>query len=309
MKVKSFIIPLLGIVSALASCHSNRTKETAATPVAAVQDIEQVISDSIRFCESTYPYQGGLLIANFGTEQLNPLNTEGKGYILYYKDGTVNGFIPADGYLNAPKGMYEQDGYLFICDVNKIMVYNLNNLQALPQTILFPKGDLFVNDLAAKGDTLFASVTNTGKIYNIDISDKTALDKAKPKMWCEVAGANGILIDGNAMYVASYPADGNTTPDNVIYCIADISMPKAEKFTSEGGQYDGLALSADKKTLYVTNWNPAGVYSIDMVAKQLVPLNMQTKVTGAADMTLVDSTLFIPDLPNSRVIEFPLSSK
>lgn len=33
----------------------------------------------------TYPYNGGILIANFGTEQLNPLNAEGKGYILYYK--------------------------------------------------------------------------------------------------------------------------------------------------------------------------------------------------------------------------------
>ena len=46
----------------------------------------EVVNEGIRFCESTYPYDGGILIANFGTEQLNPLNTDGKGYILYYKD-------------------------------------------------------------------------------------------------------------------------------------------------------------------------------------------------------------------------------
>ena len=44
------------------------------------------VNDGIRYCESTYPYQDGLLIANFGTEELNPLNSEGKGYIVFYKE-------------------------------------------------------------------------------------------------------------------------------------------------------------------------------------------------------------------------------
>lgn len=42
------------------------------------QEIEPVaiVQDGIRFCESTYPYNGGILIANFGTSELNPLNSE-----------------------------------------------------------------------------------------------------------------------------------------------------------------------------------------------------------------------------------------
>ena len=51
------------------------------------QSVTKEVTDGIRYCESTYPYEGGMLIANFGTEQLNPLNSEGKGYIVWHKDG------------------------------------------------------------------------------------------------------------------------------------------------------------------------------------------------------------------------------
>lgn len=302
MKIRICIISLVGLLSiSLSSCKSGQKKSKAEETSPATPKME-VITEGIRFCESTYPYKGGLLIANFGTDELNPLNGEGKGYILYYKDAKLQTMIPADGHLNAPKGMYEKAGYLFICDVNKIVVYNLNNPERGPQTIRFSENDLFVNDLAAVGETLYASVTNTGKIYTIDISDLTALDKVTPKAWCDVIGANGIIIDGNTMYVASYPADGNTTPDNVIYRISDLSVPQPEKFTTEAGQYDGIALSADKKTLYVTNWVPTGVYSIDMATKKQDFVKLNTSVIGAADMSLVDGVLYVPDLPNSQVV-------
>lgn len=305
MRVKLLII-VLGAFAVLNSCQSGKKKSVSDDTIIAVQDTERVITEGIRFCESTYPYQGGLLIANFGTEQLNPLNSEGKGFILFHKDSITTLLIATDGNLSAPKGMFEQDGYLFICDVNKIVVYNLNAPSVVPQIIRLPEGELFVNDLAASGHTLFASVTNTGSIYSLNISDKSNMEKVKPQLWHKVTGANGIIINGNSMYVASYPADGNTTAENVIYYIADINAPKAEPFISEAGQYDGIALSADKKTLYVTNWNPAGVYAIDMMTQQISPLGMKTKVVGAADMTFVDGKLYIPDLPNSQVIEFPL---
>ena len=36
--------------------------------------------------------------------------------------------VPADGNLNAPKGMFMRDNQLYICDVNKIVVYDLLKL-------------------------------------------------------------------------------------------------------------------------------------------------------------------------------------
>lgn len=100
-------------------------------PVASLAGNEkqvEIVNENIRYCESTYPYNGGILIANFGTEQLNPLNAEGKGYILYYKNGKMDTLVPADGNLNAPKGMFMRDNQLYICDVKLRKECNLLEL-------------------------------------------------------------------------------------------------------------------------------------------------------------------------------------
>lgn len=298
MKNKSIILASLGsallMTAVFVSCQSKKNENK--------QELEPVvINENIRFCEATYPYEGGILIGSFGTEQLNPLNTEGKGYIAYYKDGKSDVLIPADGSLSAPKGMFIKNGYLFVCDVNKVVVYNLKALDEAPQTILFPEGDLFVNDLVAQGNTLYASVTNTGRIYSLDISDPAKMGKVTPVKWVDIVGPNGLIIENGVMYVASYPADGNTTEANVIYEITDLMNPAPAKFITTPGQYDGIAMSADKKTMYVTDWSPA-VRKIDMQTREMTPLTVGKEMAGPADITIVGNEMYIPDLPNSQVI-------
>lgn len=301
MKRTLFLVILSALVVGMSACHNKEQAQTAGRDTV-------VVSDGLRFCESTYPYQGGVLIANFGTEQLNPLNDEGKGYIAQYKEGKISVLIPTDGNLSAPKGMYLKDNYFFVCDVNKILVYNLNDVKAGPQTIRFPEDDLFVNDLVAAGNTLYASVTNSGRIYQIDITQPGALNGTAPVKWADVPGPNGLLLEGGVMYVASYPADGTTTSANVIYQITNLANPVPEVFVNVPGQYDGIALSADKKTMYVTNWSPAGISQIDMQTRRLTPcpVSLKSPLIGPADITVAGDTMYIPDLPNSRVIVLPL---
>lgn len=298
MKNKSTILvsfmSVLLMIATLVSCQSKKNENK--------QEIEPVvISENIRFCESTYPYDGGILIGNFGTEELNPLNNEGKGYIAYYKDGKSNILIPADGSLSAPKGMFIRSGYLFISDVNKIVVYNLKSLKDAPQIINFPEGDLFVNDLIASGNSLFASVTNTDRIYSLDISNPAQIDQITPVKWVDITGPNGLILENDVMYIASYPADGNTTEANVIYEISDLTNPVPAKFITTPSQYDGIALSADKKTMYVTDWSPA-IHCIDMLTREMTTLNIGKEIAGPADITVIDNEMYIPDLPNSQVI-------
>lgn len=296
----------VGALALVVSCNSRPKQQSGQSEEIDTLQVESVVSEQIRFCESTYPYQGGMLIANFGCEQFNPLNSDGKGYILNYRDGQMSTLIANDGNLSAPKGMFERDGYLFICDVNKLVVYNLADTAQAPQIITFPKDALFLNDLVASGNTLYVSVTNNGQIYSLDITNPATMKSVKPVKWADVPGANGIVISDDQMYVASYPADGNTCDDNVIYHIADLAKPAPEKFITKSGQYDGIVFSADKKTMYITNWSPVGVFALDMETKQISELPLQTKVTGAADISIVDSVLYIPDLPNSQMIIFPL---
>lgn len=269
---------------------------------ASAQTVVNVIDKGIRYCESTYPYDGGLLIANFGTEQLNPLNTEGKGYIVLHKDGKNEVLIPADGHLSAPKGMLVRDGYLYVCDVNKVMVYNLADKAAEPRTIALPEGNLFANDLVSAGDYLYVSVTNTDRIFRMDISRPG--QPGQPQEWLSVAGPNGLLLHEGSLYVASYPADGRTTDAHVVYRIADLKNPVAEKWMEVPGQYDGLAVASDGKALYVTNWTPAQVSRIDLNTRQLSPLDLKLPqaLVGPADITVTGGYLYIPDLPNSRVV-------
>lgn len=269
---------------------------------ASAQTVVNVIDKGIRYCESTYPYNDGLLIANFGTEQLNPLNTEGKGYIVLHKDGKNEVLIPADGHLSAPKGMLVRDGYLYVCDVNKVMVYNLADKAAEPRTIALPEGNLFANDLVSEGDYLYVSVTNTDRIFRVDISCPG--QPGQPQEWLSVAGPNGLLLHEGSLYVASYPADGRTTDAHVVYRIADLKNPVAEKWMEVPGQYDGLAVASDGKALYVTNWTPAQVSRIDLNTRQLSPLDLKLPqaLVGPADITVTGGYLYIPDLPNSRVV-------
>lgn len=261
------------------------------------------VNDGIRYCESTYPYQDGLLIANFGTEELNPLNSEGKGYIVFYKEGKSEVMLPADGNLSAPKGMFVRNNYLYVCDVNKIVVYNLSDKMQKPQVLRLPEGNLFVNDLAADSHNhLYASVTNTDKIFRIDISNPA--QPGQPQEWLNISGPNGLLIHDDILYVASYPADGVTKAENVIYRVENLENPSVQKLTQTTGQYDGIALAADGKSLYVTNWTPAQVSRINLSDGSLSPLcvHLPENLVGPADMTVKDGWMYIPDLPNSRVL-------
>ena len=261
----------------------------------------KIVNEGLRFCESTYPYDGGILIANFGTEQLNPLNNEGKGYIMHYKDGKSNVIIPADGNLSAPKGMFIRSSQLYVCDVNKVVVYNLQDIKKEPVVVKFPEGNLFVNDLVAEGNWLYTSVTNTGKIFRMDISRPDA--PGKPEEWIDVAGPNGLLMDNGKMYIASYPADGVTKNENVVYCVADLKHPVPQRVSEVSGQYDGIAPAADGN-LYVTNWAPAQLARLNLKDGTIVPfkLSLQDALTGPADITVSEGKIYIPDLPNSRVI-------
>ena len=168
---------------------------------ASAQTVVNVIDKGIRYCESTYPYNDGLLIANFGTEQLNPLNTEGKGYIVLHKDGKNEVLIPADGHLSAPKGMLVRDGYLYVCDVNKVMVYNLADKAAEPRTIALPKGNLFANDLVSEGDYLYVSVTNTDRMRTIQIGISMLVTADVVDYGQILAGATVAILPSALIYI------------------------------------------------------------------------------------------------------------
>lgn len=69
-----------------------------------------------------------------------------------------------------------------------MVVYNLDTLSHAPQVVPFPEGELFVNDMALAGDTLYVTVTNTGNIYSLDVSAPSKLDPQAAYAVYECAG-------------------------------------------------------------------------------------------------------------------------
>ena len=263
---------------------------------------ERVQTTLLKNNESTLPYDGGILISNFGADNFNPLNQEGKGFIAYYKNDSIMNYIPADGNLSAPKGMQVVNGYLFVSDVGKVVAYKLGDTTVKPINIPFPRNENFVNDIASDGTTLYVSVVNTGNVYRIDASDVNRYNSLTPIKYTNVPGANGLLVHNGKLYIASYPPDGATTEANVVYVVDKMNDPKPEKFITTPGQYDGLAISGDGNTLYVTNWDPVAVQAINMATKEITKVELENPIESAADLSIDGDWMYIPDLVGSKLI-------
>lgn len=277
---------------------------TQAGAAAAETPLVSVQHDGVRYSESVLPYDGGIFVSNVGADAYVPRPDENKGYVFYEKNGQQKMIIPPTGVLHQPTAMLVKDHFLFVCDGEALKVFDLQDTARPPQVIHFASDDKVVNDLAAGGDTLYITLTNTGRIYTLDISQPAQLSKVKPKLWLNLPGPNGIVIGQKAIYVASIPPDYvHVQPENVIYRIRNQQHPVAEKLVNVPGLYDGVALSDDEKTLYISDWKTAAVTAVDTATGKQKQVLYQEKGIGPADIAQAGSTLYIPDIVNSRIIE------
>lgn len=265
-----------------------------------------VITDKLNHCESVLPYMDGLFISNFGAN-VNNQDASGSGYITFYSHGHNEVLIPSDGNLSKPRGMGIFKEHLFVCDVNSIVVYDLNDIAADPQVILFPAEDLVVNDLVINSaGTLFASVTNTGRIYILDISNPDNINAASLLPYIEVPGPNGLVLDETRLYIASSNPNGNFSEDNVLYIIDDVHHPELRHLTHTAGQYDGIALSDDGTRLYFSDWNGGRIGYLTFENGEITYMPQSKPFEGPADLTLHKGHLYVPDLLQSEVREVKL---
>ncbi|MCH3949780.1 MAG: hypothetical protein LKE33_02415 [Acidaminococcus sp.] len=266
-------------------------------------DVE-VIRDGIHFAESVFPWDGGIFISNYESDNLTPRPDENKGNVLYEKDGVTKTVIPAAGELHKPLGLFTRDGVeLFVCDTDTIKQFDLRYPEKKPKVISFEQGDS-VNAMTYDGRYLYVSVTNNDLIYRIDLTK----EKRLPEKWIRVPGPNGMATDGRTLYVVSIPHDFATPmEENVVYRIRDMhsSSPKLEKISSVSGLYDGAALSPDGKVLYVSDWKSSSVTAIDLKTGSRHVLYRDTPM-GPADIAQGDGILYIPDLIHHSIIAMKL---
>ena len=257
---------------------------------------------AIRYSESILPYKGGVLIPCFGSDDIKVRADEKNGYILFHKKNKLKMFIPPDGYLKTPTAMAVYENKLYICNGDRLTAYNLKDLSETPQDIFFRPEDTAVNDMILSDDELYITVTNTNRIYKIDLKAEIL----EPELWLEVPSPNGIVADKNTIYVASIPVDyKSVTEDNVIYVIKNKNKPKLKRFNDTPGLYDGLGISKDGKALYVSDWQSASVKAINLKTKEEKTIYHEKNI-GPADITAAGNLLLIPDMLNHRIIIYDL---
>lgn len=241
--------------------------------------------------ESVLSYENGLILSHIS------------GYLSYYQGGKDEILVPHNAGLRMPTGMAIKEHWLFIADRDRVAVFDLEAPSEPLQEITFGPNDTSINDVFVNGDALYTSVTGSGCIYRTDVSDPSDLSDAVSEMWLAVPGPNGITIGGGKMYIASISPDYTSTrPENVVYVVEDLQAPSARAMDGVApGRYDGVTLSDDGLTLYISDWDTASVMTVDLTTGEIGNV-YQMDGLGPADIDVEGDTLYVPDMNGNRIL-------
>lgn len=281
--MKSVFTLLTGAVLAVSAMAQNNT---------GLAHPESLISDG-RF----------VYASNIG-KALNPAEKDGDGYISKLSpDGKMITPSITTEKLNAPKGTAIIKGVLYVADIDRIVGINLASGKKVAEISLTSTGASFANDLAAKDDnTLFVSLTDIGKVYEVN------LKTSQVQVVADVKGANGICYDKatNRLYTCSFNFE-NMQGGEIGVISWQQQKPVYQKIGDIHGAFDGLAL-LDNHTLIVSDWvamdHPAGIVEkVDLNTKAATKFDWPA-INGPADFYFdaQSKRLFIPELVAGNVV-------
>jgi outer membrane protein assembly factor BamB len=196
--------------------------------------------------ESVIQSGNKLFVSDIGVA-MEPAAKDGDGYIgvIDLKTGQLVDphFLPAEGTLNAPKGMAIDGNTLYVADVDRIVAFDVVSRRKVAEIVIAGTG--FLNDLALGKGKLYASATDNGKIYAVDL--KSLQYEALPVD--SIAGANGLLYVDSRLYCVSI---GNWSHPDGRVCVIDPGTGTMEKLGDYQGLLDGVAIVGH--TLYFSDW-------------------------------------------------------
>lgn len=166
-------------------------------PVVSAQSIAEMWRTTDFAAPESVSFDAGtnaLYVTNINSPDMS---ANGQGYVSQLSlDGSVMQEKFAEG-LNAPKGTFVRDGKLYVAGVEEVVEIDLASGEVMTRHPV--PGATFVNDVAVAEDgTIYATETMQGAIYRIKDGtvDQFVADPA-------LAGANGIIIDGSRLIVAT----------------------------------------------------------------------------------------------------------
>ena len=243
-----------------------------------------------------------LYMSNFG-EAFKPTLADGQGFISKLDlNGKVleKHYLPGPGQkLNKPKGMWVENGRLWVTDIDAVWCFDLAGKQG--KRLALP-GAQFLNDLCVGEGKLYVSDTAAGRIYLISPADFL---KAEPSQRVMLSPPgfhpNGLYPQpGGGVIIA---ARSDMKGPGGLFKARDVGQ--MEQIRGGLGRLDGVALLPDGAILY-TDWAQGGLF---LLRGEAAPARLAGGFGGPADFGLAPRgkgfLVAIPDLVtgNLRLIK------
>jgi DNA-binding beta-propeller fold protein YncE len=201
------------------------------------------------------PGTNSLFVSNVNSPDFS---ANGQGYVTQLAlDGTIMAEKFVEG-LNAPKGTFVADGTLYVAGVNELVEIDIASATI---TARYAAANApFLNDVVVADDgRVFVAETATNSIY--------VLENGVLSQWLtgaeQLAGANGLVIDGGALLVAR---------------LGDISRG-------------------------FENMQPANIKSVDLATKAITDYGSAAPIGGLDGIELYDGAVAVTDNPTGRLLE------
>lgn len=189
--------------------------------------------------------------------------------------------------LNSPKGMALHNTYLYVADLQELVIIDIENA-AIVDKIAVPEVGMF-NDVTASSDgTVYVSDSKGGKIY--------VLKDGKLTVFLDgLTNPNGVLAEGISFYFLDSGA------------LYEVTMDKKINKIAEGMEKSTDGLQKDEENFLISCW--AGiVYYVTPDGKVEELMDSRNEKMNTADFAFSPETrtLYIPTFFKNKVVAYRL---
>lgn len=296
--MKHIIYILFAALFIVSSCKNNESTKTPLTEDNSTTEPTKTptatfITETLELthCESAvYDAENNIIYASLignsedGDGSIATLGMDGKLINIKFIDG-----------LNDPKGIAITKDKLYVSDVTELVEADLATGKIIKKHTI--DGIKFLNDVAIDNDgNIFVSDTFTSEIYKLD-------KKGDFSLWlAEVAldNPNGLLIQDNTMYVASW----GSQPEGGRISRIDMATKSIDSISTIIGNLDGIRIY-DKNHMIISDWKSGNIHLIDYNGNTTQVLQVGQSVGDIAYIKEKD-LLLLPMNKQSRLLFYKL---
>lgn len=302
------LIPILLALLVISACKStSKLGNGTAADHANIKPKGRVI-EGFDSPESILITRNGMFVSNVGPELL-PQEEDGDGYISKL---TLDGEIENEqfiGELNAPKGMAERGGILYVADINVIHAFKTENGEPVNTFDLREYGASFLNDIVFQSsDVLLITDTDLNVIFSLNVKTNEVKKNAVPD---DFAGPNGLYFDETTEILVIVGFGTNGEPNGKVAMIFsndmnDGGLGQFVLLDTPMGSFDGVAFIGGKYIVW-SDWGEGEgrLRYYNTESKETWLINLDNTIAGPADFAFdaAKKCLWIPAMQEGKIYQ------